>query len=126
MKIVKQCARCGKDFLVHRCHADRGTMCSRACRFPNPKPKVAPKYRRAVRLELEGHRFGMWLVISKEQPGANGRSRWRCRCDCGKESVVSGSSLAGGITKSCGCRRSEITIATHTIHGEGKAGSHTV
>ena len=31
--------------------------------------------------------------------------KWLCQCECGKKTLVSQSSLSGGLTKSCGCLR---------------------
>ena len=33
--------------------------------------------------------------------------RWRCRCDCGNETIVGQTPLQSGKTKSCGCLQSE-------------------
>lgn len=49
-----------------------------------------------------GKRFGMLTVV--EYAGkCDGMHRWRCRCDCGRETVVGQSLLQSGHTKSCGC-----------------------
>lgn len=37
----------------------------------------------------------------------NGRTLWRCACDCGKETIVGYSSLLSGGTRSCGCLEKE-------------------
>lgn len=54
--------------------------------------------------DLTGQRFGMLTVV-----GFAGRDRhghkWNCICDCGNESVVYGSFLLHGRTKSCGCNQ---------------------
>ena len=52
--------------------------------------------------DLTGRRFERLTVIEfakmkKRTP------HWKCRCDCGKETVVSSSHLKDGHTKSCGC-----------------------
>jgi ribosomal protein S27E len=31
------------------------------------------------------------------------RVYWRCKCDCGNETIVFGQSLRNGVTTSCGC-----------------------
>lgn len=50
----------------------------------------------------EGKLFGQLTVI--EYAGKqNGMHRWRCRCSCGKETVVGQTLLQSGKTKSCGC-----------------------
>ena len=33
----------------------------------------------------------------------NGDTSWLCRCDCGKETVVTAGNLINGNTRSCGC-----------------------
>lgn len=56
-------------------------------------------------------RFGRLTVIErakdKEYPSGAKLTAWKCRCDCGNETVVLASSLKSGNTKSCGCIRSE-------------------
>ena len=37
-----------------------------------------------------------------------GMHRWKCRCDCGNETVVGQTLLQTGKTKSCGCLQSSI------------------
>ncbi len=54
-------------------------------------------------INIQGQRFGMVAVI--DRAGFVGRkAAWRCRCDCGKETVVAGSPLRLGRTRSCGCQ----------------------
>lgn len=51
-----------------------------------------------------GRRFGMLTVL--EYAGKKGgMHRWKCRCDCGKETIVGQTLLQSGKTKSCGCLR---------------------
>jgi len=55
-------------------------------------------------VDLTGKRFERWLVI--EQVESNRKSRqsmWKCKCDCGKVSLVSATSLNSNRSKSCGC-----------------------
>lgn len=54
---------------------------------------------------MTGQRFGHLVVI--ERVPHKGPSKWRCKCDCGKESVVGGGHLRVGNTKSCGHLRAE-------------------
>lgn len=57
----------------------------------------------ARRLDLTGQRFGRLTVIApSEKIGA--MTAWRCRCDCGKETVVTTGHLRSGWTASCGCK----------------------
>ncbi|MCD7750724.1 MAG: transcriptional regulator [Lachnospiraceae bacterium] len=56
--------------------------------------------------DFTGKRFGR-LVVTEYAGKENGTHRWKCRCDCGNETIVSQSLLQTGRTKSCGCYRSE-------------------
>lgn len=53
--------------------------------------------------DLTGQRFGKLLVISNEKTNGSAGCRWKCRCDCGKEAVFSGTLLMTGKRSSCGC-----------------------
>lgn len=53
---------------------------------------------------LEGRRFTRLVVISYQ-----GKAVWLCKCDCGNEKNISGTSLIKGDTGSCGCLRAEVT-----------------
>jgi hypothetical protein len=59
--------------------------------------------------DLIGQRFGKLLVIKRLAPNKNKNYTWECICDCGNTTVVSGGSLIGGTTKSCGCLQKELT-----------------
>lgn len=66
--------------------------------------------------DLTGQRFTKLVAISISSTG--GRTRWLCRCDCGKEPDVEASNLIRGQVKSCGCHRAEVSRALHTTHGQ--------
>jgi hypothetical protein len=52
--------------------------------------------------ELIGRRFGFWTVIDKARGGSEGKPLlWKCRCDCGNESLVGGTSLRSGRSTRC-------------------------
>ncbi len=46
-----------------------------------------------------------------------GEAFWLCRCDCGFDTLVLGSSLQTGHTKSCGCKRRECGATINKRHG---------
>lgn len=55
-------------------------------------------------IDLTGKKFGKLTVISR----VKNRGRyvyWHCKCDCGNEKEICGSSLKRGHTTSCGCIR---------------------
>jgi hypothetical protein len=68
---------------------------------------------REFRAEIPaGTRFGRLVVIgSNKTVAADGHREYRCRCDCGKESVVAGNNLKQGFSASCGrCGRATTAI----------------
>lgn len=80
-------------------------------------------------LDLTGQRFGRLTAIER-RGSKNGHVVWLCKCDCGKEKIVSASALKGGYTNSCGClwveaisafnhseRRKETSRMMKTRHG---------
>lgn len=53
--------------------------------------------------DLTGNRYGKLTVLSYAGHTSDGKSKWLCKCDCGKEKVARAASLVAGTTKSCGC-----------------------
>ena len=64
--------------------------------------------------DLTNKRFDRLTVIQQSEdyitPGGMIISQWLCRCDCGNEIIIRGSSLtrSKNATKSCGCLQKEI------------------
>lgn len=55
-------------------------------------------------IDMTGQRFGKLTVISPtKKRDKRGVVFWLCKCDCGNETIVSGTRLRRGETKSCGC-----------------------
>ena len=54
------------------------------------------------KLDLAGQRYGKLTVIGPA-PNVGNRTAWLCRCDCGRETVVTSGHLRSGHTSSCGC-----------------------
>lgn len=74
---------CGKVKSVLRDHLVDGTSTNCGCR------------KHCIH---EGERYNRLTAIEYVGDG-----KWRCRCDCGKETVVRSTRLKSGETKSCGC-----------------------
>lgn len=89
---------CGGEILVNTKRLKRGTVTNCGC-----IPKTTAQ-RGAIKEDLTGKRFGRLLV---ERPAENyrGRTRWVCRCDCGRLHVATAHDLKAGKIKSCGCLR---------------------
>lgn len=45
---------------------------------------------------------------------------WECKCSCGNTTMVRGSNLISGGTKSCGCLEIENRKTMHIVHGDSK------
>lgn len=68
--------------------------------------------------DITGQRFGRLVVLGQAPAGPNGRTRWRCSCDCGAEVVVgSAYHLKSGNTRSCGCLHKDSARERHLLHG---------
>ena len=76
---------------------------------------------RKRKANLLGRTFGRLTVIENVGVGS-----WRCRCDCGNETVVSSCNLLKGNTKSCGCLKTELQRERLTKHGKTNTRLYTV
>lgn len=56
-------------------------------------------------LDLAGKKFGLWTVLSVGSeiiyPCGQVRTKWRCRCECGTEKEIVGTSLIAGTSRGC-------------------------
>lgn len=78
-----------------------GTSTSRGCVHKEKQSKMMSEPKK----NLVGEKFGRLTVESYI-----GNSRWKCKCDCGNTKIfeVTTTRLTHGITRSCGCLRSEL------------------
>ena len=53
--------------------------------------------------DITGQRFGMLTVMKRAGTNKHRKALWKCKCDCGRNTVVSSVDLVTGNTKSCGC-----------------------
>jgi len=67
--------------------------------------------------DLTGKVFGRLTVVGYENTLPNGRTQWKCLCECGEYSYPITSSLNGGTTVSCGCYRIQRIKEAQTTHG---------
>lgn len=66
--------------------------------------------------DIKGQVFGRLTVLDRDL-FVNGKTRWLCSCECGKQVSVIGQLLRNGRTKSCGCLRSDRAAETASKHG---------
>lgn len=65
-----------------------------------------------------GNRYGKLVVLSRAiMPNKKG-VYWHCKCDCGNEVDVFGTSLRSGNTKSCGCLKHERIVQSNIKRGK--------
>lgn len=98
---------CGREKLVSTSDLKKGTVKSCGCarnKFQN----------------LVGMKFGRLTVLSLSEKSETAHTfYWKCLCDCGKETLVLGTSLKSGNTVSCGCYSSEQKSIRSKTHGTG-------
>lgn len=70
--------------------------------------------------DISGLRSGRLIAIELSKINSRG-AFWVCICDCGNKSIVIGSNLRNGRTKSCGCLRKELLIKRNTSHNMSKS-----
>ena len=75
---------------------------------------------------LAGQRFGrlVALEVSQRCDPTGKKTKWLCRCDCGKVKSIGARQLLIGNTVSCGCFKSEATRARRTKHGAAGNSKH--
>lgn len=65
-------------------------------------------------LDVTGERYVRLVALSRRD---GKRSPWLWQCDCGNTTVATLESVRGGLTKSCGCLRKDVTRARSLTHG---------
>lgn len=67
-----------------------------------------------------GEKVGYWTILYKANEYLGKGSYWHCRCECGVEKDVLGSSLFKGTSLSCGCYNKKINSERQLIDLTGK------
>ena len=99
-KVIKVCPICGKEFEVTSKHPNL-KYCSRKC------------FGKTERKNLIGKKFGR-LTVLEEAETKHKERYFLCQCECGNTTIVRGSHLTAGATKSCGCLvKEKLTNKTH-------------
>lgn len=75
----------------------------------------------ANKIDLTGKRFGRLVVLEQAEYHIDKKGRktkmWKCKCDCGNETIVRHGGLQKGTTTSCGCFHKEIVGSLNRSHG---------
>lgn len=68
--------------------------------------------------DLTGQNFGRLLVVESGGRNKQGRALWKCKCECGNDTLIRTDVLTRGLSNSCGCLAREITKTRFTNHGK--------
>lgn len=99
---------CGQETAVETCHLNSGHTKSCGClkgkNTKNNTRECGPK------TNLVGQKFGMLTVQEYIKGG-----KWRCKCECGQETIVFTGNLKKGHTRSCGCLNKIVNSKNNTF-----------
>lgn len=59
-------------------------------------------------LDLTNHIFERLHIIERAENTSQGKVRWKAKCECGNQIIVTRNELRSGDTKSCGCLRIDL------------------
>lgn len=76
----------------------------------------------AKMLDISGQRFGRLVAIEHLRRKPSPAVFWKCRCDCGTETVARSQDLRDGHTRSCGCKRGEAGV----LGGKSRLGEYAI
>lgn len=79
----------------------------------------------AVQSAVHGARYSSWTVIADAERGADKKSRWLCKCDCGTERVNHASNIVRGLSKSCGCVNKQRLADARRTHGMTESATYS-
>lgn len=71
-----------------------------------------------MKSQMIGKKFGRLLVLKETDERKDRRIVYKCLCDCGNITFVTGKNLRNGNTKSCGCLSVDKLKQRSTIHGK--------
>lgn len=74
---------------------------------------------KACSTDITGQTFGRWKVIRKDLSRSG---HYFCECECGTKRSVQGAALKNGMTKSCGCLKSEKLKEKNLLNAQSHIG----
>lgn len=95
--------RSSRGGVIWQCRCDCGeVVCVDLHQLISGNKKSCGCLKKPPLKDFVGRRFGM-LTVTEYAGKKDGLHRWKCICDCGKETIAGQTSLQRGKTKSCGC-----------------------
>lgn len=77
-------------------------------------------------IDMTGNLYGRLTVVEFAGFANDRQATWRCKCECGNESVVPGGCLRSGHSTSCGCYGLEVLKTASITHGMSKTTTFAV
>jgi hypothetical protein len=113
---------CGTKTIVDAASLKSGKTQSCGCLRVERGHDLYAEYGRAPsnKVDLLNQRFGMLIVTKDVGRTKDNQVRWRCLCDCGRETITQSGHLISGHTASCGCLKRRV------IHGHARIGSNSL
>jgi hypothetical protein len=78
------------------------------------------------KIEMVGKTFGRLYVLDDSIRNRTNNIMCKCRCICGKTTIVAASTLRSGKSKSCGCLHNELLSLRKFIHGKSLSPTYRV
>ena len=100
---VTSCRNCHNEF--HHLYGSRNNTEQQWDEYCFGSRREKPLRMEIPKVDISGIVFRYLTVLSRCGSTSDGHARFLCRCRCGNEKLISGSSLRRGIIKSCGCMK---------------------
>ena len=91
---------CGKEKIIRKDGLISGTVVSCGCYNKEQISALTTK-------DLTGQQFGELTVIKRAGSNQHNVALWLCKCSCGTEKIIPSATLIKGVSKSCGCIKSQ-------------------
>jgi hypothetical protein len=105
LTVIKQAGRTANGSILWECECSCGskTFASTSDLLNGHKKSCGCLKHISHAEDLKGQRFGYLIVKKRVGTSKDRRALWKCKCDCGRFTVVRAIDLKSGNTKSCGC-----------------------
>lgn len=104
-KVLRATSKRADTYILYECEC---VNCGNITLKPSHYLKQEHKFCENCRSnDISNQRFGNLIAMQRIGSNHNRHSLWKCKCDCGNETIVTYGHLINDSTKSCGCTRSQ-------------------